>query len=78
MKQTWIAVTVATSIVALVLPALAKTERVTGLLVDSVCYAKDKTNTGNAHKGIGPHCAEKCAKKGVPIAIVTAAGRSMR
>ena len=35
------------------MPALAKTETVTGQLVDTACYSKDKTNTGNEHKGMG-------------------------
>ena len=75
MKQVWIGLTVTASLVALALPALAKTETVTGQLVDSACYAKDKANTGNDHKGMGATCAQDCAKKGVPVALVTTDGK---
>ena len=47
---------------------------VTGVLVDQMCYTKDKANTTNAHKGMGDTCAQDCAKKGSPVALVTDKG----
>jgi len=47
---------------------------VTGVLVDLACYSKDKANTTNAHKGMGETCAQACAKKGGPVALVTEKG----
>src|SRR5919197_4708281 len=52
-------------------PAWAKTETVRGELVDQACYMKDRKNTGASHK----ECAETCAKKGQPVALVTADGK---
>jgi hypothetical protein len=52
-------------------PAFAKTETVKGELVDQNCYTKDKKNAGASHK----ECADTCAKKGQPVAIVTADGK---
>jgi hypothetical protein len=53
---------------------LADTDTVTGVLVDRVCYTKDKANTTVAHKGMGDACAQECAKKGQPLALVTSTG----
>src|SRR6185503_745904 len=47
---------------------------VTGILVDEGCYAKDKTNTGLAHKGMSETCATACAAMGNQVAIVTKEG----
>jgi hypothetical protein len=47
---------------------------VTGVLVDKACYTKDKANTTNAHKGMSETCAQDCAKKGNPVALVTPSG----
>ena len=58
-------------VVSLAAPAFAKTETVKGEIVDQACYMKDKKNMGAAHK----ECAETCAKKGQPLAIVTADGK---
>ncbi|HEY7292307.1 MAG TPA: hypothetical protein VH583_20890 [Vicinamibacterales bacterium] len=52
-------------------PAFAKTETVKGEVVDQTCYLKDKKNVGAAHK----ECAETCAKKGQPLAILTSDGK---
>ena len=52
----------------------ATAAEVTGVLVDQACYMKDKANTTNAHKGMGEACAQACAKKGMPVAIVTEKG----
>jgi hypothetical protein len=54
--------------------AMAAPETVTGVLVDRGCYTKDKANTTNEHKGMGATCAQDCAKKGQPVALVTDKG----
>src|SRR5436190_14305277 len=58
-------------VVSLAAPAFAKTETVKGELVDQACYLKDKGNVGPSHK----ECADSCAKKGEPVAILTAEGK---
>ena len=51
------------------------TQTVTGRLIDLVCYAQDKDNTGNHHKGRGLNCALACVKgEGAPVGILTADG----
>jgi hypothetical protein len=59
---------------ALSLGVAAHAAEVTGVLVDKACYSKDKANTTNAHKGMGEACAQACAKKGAPVALVTEKG----
>src|SRR5438552_6183000 len=54
--------------------AMAAPTTVTGILVDKSCYTKDKANTTNEHKGMGATCAQDCAKKGQPVALVTDKG----
>ena len=54
--------------------ALAAPTTVTGVLVDKACYSHDKANTTNDHKGMGATCAQDCAKKGQPVALVTEKG----
>jgi hypothetical protein len=61
--------------VVLAMPAFAATETITGRLVDLACYTKDKANITNAHKGMGETCAQECAKKGLPPALVTDDGK---
>lgn len=48
----------------------AQSVTVTGEIVDQACYNKDKSNTGADHKD----CGLGCAKKGMPLAIVTKDG----
>jgi hypothetical protein len=66
-------------VVALGAPAFAKTETVTGKIVDVSCYNMDKTaNAGKDHKmpkGDTPDCATGCAKAGRPMAILTDDGK---
>jgi hypothetical protein len=62
-------------VIALGAPAFAKVETVKGVLVDSACYKKDNANTTNAHKGMSETCAQDCAKKGSPVALVTTDGK---
>ena len=44
---------------------------VKGEVVDQACYTKNHANKGDSHKG----CTEDCAKKGKPLALVTADGQ---
>ena len=63
---------VAAFVVALGVPAFAKTETVKGELVDQACYMKDHAkNVGDAHK----ECAVTCTKKGQTVAVVTQDGK---
>ena len=58
-------------VVALGAPALAKTETIKGEIVEQTCYRKEKTRVGASHN----ECAEVCAKKGAPMALLTADGK---
>jgi len=71
MDRIYAGFTAAAFVVSLGAPAFAKTETVKGELVDQACYMKDKKNVGASHK----ECADSCAKKGQPVAIVTAEGK---
>ena len=65
-------------LLALSSPAFAKTESVTGKIVDMNCYMKDKTNNaGMDHKmpADTKDCALACAKKGQPLALLTTDGK---
>jgi len=56
----------------------AKTETIKGQIVDQTCYMKDKVNNkGVDHKmpADTKDCATACAKKGQPIALLTADGK---
>jgi predicted lipoprotein with Yx(FWY)xxD motif len=71
MRKLFAGFTVAAFVVALGAPAFAKVETIKGELVDQTCYTKDHKNVGAAHK----ECADTCAKKGQPVALVTDAGK---
>ncbi len=65
-------------LLALSVPAFAKTESVTGKVVDQTCYMKDKTNNAAPdHKmpAETKDCAAACAKKGQPLALLTSDGK---
>ncbi|HEY7287180.1 MAG TPA: hypothetical protein VH497_17140 [Vicinamibacterales bacterium] len=65
-------------VIALSAPAFAKTETVTGQIVDQACYKMDKSNTGPDHKmpkGDTKDCAVMCAKNGRPMALLTSDGK---
>jgi hypothetical protein len=53
-------------------PSFAKTETVTGQLIDLACFHLNQGNTANAHKGKGYNCAQACAKEGFAVGILTA------
>jgi hypothetical protein len=55
--------------------AFAMSQTVTGQVVDLVCYAKSKANTGLDHED-GRACAMACVKwEGNPVGIVAADGK---
>ena len=71
MRKVFAGMIVAAFMVALAAPAFAKTETVKGEVVDQTCYMKDKAKVGASHKD----CADSCAKKGAPLAILTTDGK---
>ena len=71
MRQAAAGLTAALFVVSLAAPAFATTETIKGELVDQACYMKDKKNVGASHK----ECADTCAKKGQPVALLTADGK---
>jgi hypothetical protein len=71
MRKFFAGMSIAAFVVALGVPAFAKTETIKGELVDQNCYTKDATKVGDAHK----ECAVTCAKKGQPVALVTQDGK---
>jgi hypothetical protein len=71
MRQLFAGFTAALFVIALGVPAFAKSETVKGEIVDQTCYTKDKKNMGASHK----ECAETCAKKGAPLAVLTPDGK---
>jgi hypothetical protein len=77
MKNTLAGVVAAAFVLALGVPAFAATETVKGQVVDQTCYTKDKANNGSDHKMPQDvkDCAIACAKKGAPLALLTADGK---
>ncbi len=76
MKRVLIAV--AASMVLTSATASAKTETITGQIVDQTCYTKDTVNNkGVDHKmpADTKDCAIACAKKGQRMALLTADGK---
>lgn len=71
MRKMFAGLTAAAFVVALGAPLLAKTETIKGEIVDQTCYMKEKKNVGGSHK----ECAETCAKKGAPMALLTSDGK---
>jgi hypothetical protein len=64
--------------VVLSVTVLAKTDTVKGQIVDQTCYQKDPANNkGVDHKmpADTKDCAIACAKKGMPLALLTADGK---
>jgi hypothetical protein len=69
---------VAAFAIAMGAPAFAKSETVTGKIVDESCYKMDKSNDGVDHKmpkGDTKDCAIACAKAGRPMAVLTSDGK---
>ena len=71
MRKIFAGLTTTAVVVALTAAAFAKTETIKGEIVDQTCYMKDKKNMGASHK----ECAETCAKKGAPMALLTSDGK---
>lgn len=78
MHKMFAGLTAAAFVLALGVPAFAKTETVKGQVVDMSCYKMDKSNTGVDHKmpkGDTKDCAIGCAKAGQPLAVLTSDGK---
>jgi hypothetical protein len=78
MKKLLALFSASTIVIAFTPLVFAASETVTGKLIDESCYAHDKTATGNDHKMGGKDvagCAEMCAKKGMPVALLTSDGK---
>jgi hypothetical protein len=78
MRKTLAVLAALAFIMALGAPTFAKTETVTGQVIDQACYKMDKSNTGNDHKmpkGDTKDCAIGCAKAGRPLALLTSDGK---
>lgn len=78
MRKMLAGLTVVAFAFVLAVPVMAKTETVTGQIVDQTCYMKDKTNNGATHTMSGKEvadCAAACAKKGAPLALLTTDGK---
>src|SRR5476649_278913 len=78
MRKMFAGLSIAAFVLALGVPAFAKTETVKGKVVDMGCYKADKSNTGVDHKmkdGDTKDCAIGCAKSGQPLALLTSDGK---
>jgi hypothetical protein len=78
MHKLFIRIAASAFLLAASVPAFAKTETVTGKVVDMNCYTKDKiNNAGMDHKmpADTKDCAAACAKKGQPLALLTKDGK---
>ena len=78
MKKLFALFSASTIVIAFSPFVFAASETVTGKLIDESCYAHDKTATGSDHKMGGKDvagCAEMCAKKGQPVALLTSEGK---
>jgi hypothetical protein len=78
MRTLFIGATATALVVVLAVPMSAKTETIKGKVVDQMCYLKDKAaNTGKDHKMPKDvtDCAVMCAKKGMPMALLTEDGK---
>jgi len=78
MLKLFAGIVVSAFLLAVATPVLAKTETVTGKIVDMSCYLKDQANNaGSDHKMPKdvPACAQACAKNGRPMALLTADGK---
>ena len=78
MRKVLAGLAAAAFVMLLISPIFAAVETVTGKIVDQSCYLKDKVNnTGVDHKMPADvaACALACAKKGRPMALLTADGK---
>ena len=70
MKKLLISMSAAAFVVALATPLMASETTLSGKVVDVTCTMKDKANAGVDHLA----CATTCAKRGLPVGIMTADG----
>jgi len=72
--------TAMTVVVALSAPASAKTMTVKGQVVDEGCSLKEMGQKGGDHEKAAEmaQCAIDCAKRGEPVALLTADGKVYR
>ena len=78
MRQFLIRTAAVAFLVAVAMPAFAKGETLKGKIIDQGCYTKDKANNaGVDHKmpADTKDCAIACAKRGQPMALLTADGK---
>jgi type 1 fimbria pilin len=78
MRKMFAGLTVVAFAVVMAVPVFAKTETITGQIVDQTCYMKDKANNGANHTMSGKEvadCAAACVKKGAPLALLTSDGK---
>ena len=78
MRRMFAALTVAAFVVALGAPAFAKEETVKGQIVDQTCYHERQgrqPRQGSQDADEDKDCAIECAKKGAPMALLTADGK---
>jgi hypothetical protein len=78
MRRLLVTLSGAAFVVVIAVPAFAATETIQGRLVDQGCYTKDHTNNAdNDHKMPADvtGCAIACAKKGLPLALLTTDGK---
>jgi hypothetical protein len=75
MRKDFRAMVAALAITASAVPAFAKTETVTGQVIDLYCYSRDNKATGMDHRD-GRECALACIKwEGQPVGLLTADGK---
>jgi hypothetical protein len=78
MYRFFIRLGVAGLLLATGISGFAATQTISGKLIDKTCYTMDKSNTGVDHKmpsGDVKDCAIACAKKGLPVALLTSDGK---
>jgi hypothetical protein len=81
MRKFLTAVTVAASVLALGVPAFAKTMTVKGQVVDEGCSLKEMAAHKSGDQKMAEdmaQCALDCAKRGEPLALLTADGKVYR
>jgi hypothetical protein len=80
MRQFLAALAAATFIIALSAPASAKTMTVKGQVVDEGCSLREMGQKGGDHEKAEEmaQCAIDCAKRGEPVALLTADGKVYR
>jgi hypothetical protein len=80
MRMSVVALMVGLCVAAFAMPVSAKSETITGQVVDLACYSEDKANTGTDHPrkptGVRAACALACARwEGNPVGLVTTGGK---